>query len=154
MTESFDKQRGILFKELGEHKNMVLSTSFKNYVTSRMMSVIIKDGVFYFQTAENSRKYLQLQNNPLSSLCADNFQIEGYCRKSGKPEENNDFCRLYKKYYPDAFIRYTSLPDEVLLCLEPSYIKRWLYINGEPYEEIFDFNKKFYEKNRILKRTD
>lgn len=38
-----------LFSELGESRNMVLSTCLDNTVTSRMMSVIILDRAFDFK---------------------------------------------------------------------------------------------------------
>lgn len=44
---SFETKKFEIFSNLGESKNMVLSTSYKDKVTSRMMSVIIFDGEFY-----------------------------------------------------------------------------------------------------------
>lgn len=46
-----------LWRELGESRKMVLSTSLDNLVTSRMMSVVIMDGRLYFQTDRTLRKY-------------------------------------------------------------------------------------------------
>lgn len=40
---------------------MVLSTSLHDEVTSRMMSFIIQDEKFYFQTDNRFRKYAQLR---------------------------------------------------------------------------------------------
>lgn len=64
---------------------MVLSTSYQDKVTSRMMSVIIFDGEFYFQTDKNFRKYNQIKNNPNVLLCCDNISVEGICTELGKP---------------------------------------------------------------------
>lgn len=148
--EEFSAQCAALFKDLGEHRNMVLSTSFEDNVTSRMMSIIILNDVFYFQTDKNSEKYKQLQKNPRASLCTDNFQIEGACEELGHPLENSAFCALYEKYYPDAFKRYTSLAGESLFSFEPAYIKKWIYECGEPHEEIFDFSHKIHEKKKYI----
>ena len=38
MLNTFAQQRELFFEEFGKHKKMVLSTSFQNQVTSRMMS--------------------------------------------------------------------------------------------------------------------
>lgn len=132
---------------------MVLSTSFEDKVTSRMMSIIILKGTFYFQTDKNSEKYKQLQKNSRASLCMDNFQIKGTCKELGHPLDNSAFCELYKKYYPDAFKRYTPLTGERLFSFEPAYIKKWIYEYGEPYEEIFDFSHKIYEKKKYINET-
>lgn len=120
----FDINCNSLFKEIGEYKKMVLSTSFDNHVTSRMMSIIIIDRIFYFQTDKTFRKYEQLQQNPYAALCIDNYQIEGHCKELGNPLENKVFCELYKKYFPSSYERYSKLPKERLFALKPLYIKK------------------------------
>lgn len=45
---SFELKKEEIFSNFGYSKNMVLSTSYQDKVTSRMMSVIIFDGEFYF----------------------------------------------------------------------------------------------------------
>lgn len=61
--------------DFGKGKLMVLSSSKNDKVTSRMMSVVQSDGLFYFQTDKTFRKYYQLVNNPQVALCVDNIQI-------------------------------------------------------------------------------
>ena len=78
-----EKNTSMVFQQLGESKKMVLSTSVDNHVTSRMMSVIIIDGNFYFQTDRKSRKLEQIAENPKAALCVDNVQVEGECREVG-----------------------------------------------------------------------
>lgn len=58
-------------------KTMVLSSCEDNKVSSRMMSIVCIDGMFYFQTDMNFRKYRELIHNPQVALCIDNIQIEG-----------------------------------------------------------------------------
>ena len=77
----FTKAYENFYKELGESKKMVLSTSLNDVVTSRMMSVVVIDKKIYFQTDKTFRKYNQLKENPRVSLCIDNIQIEGYCKQ-------------------------------------------------------------------------
>lgn len=141
----------MVFEQLGESRKMVLSTSCKDHVTSRMMSVIIIDGLFYFQTDKMSRKCQQIIENARAALCIDNVQVEGVCEEIGIPSEHQKFCTLYKRYFPGSYERYTSLSDERLFCLKPAYIKRWIYEGGEPYEEVFDFRKESYEKRAYVK---
>lgn len=146
----FQKKCVALFEEIGEYKKMVLSTSLEDYVTSRMMSIIISDGIFYFQTDKTFRKYKQLQMNRKVALCIDNISIEGYCYEIGHPLVNPEFCNLYEKHFPNAFKRYTQLTDERLFSIEPTYIKKWIYEEGKPYEEIYDFIYKRCEKREYL----
>lgn len=148
--KTFDEKCATLIEEIGEYKKMVLSTSLKDCVTSRMMSIIVFDGIFYFQTDKTSRKYEQLKNNIRASLCIDNIQIEGCCKEVGHPLDNADFLRLYQKHFPNSFERYTQLTNERLFAFEPRYIKKWIYDKGEPYEEIFDFTQKIYEKRKYI----
>lgn len=84
------------YKELGESKKMVLSTSLNDVVTSRMMSIVILNKKIYFQTDRTFRKYNQLLENPKVSLCIDNIQIEGYCKEVGIPSNNVEFVDAYK----------------------------------------------------------
>ena len=80
----FEAHMQNFFQEFGSGRHMVLSTSLHDHVTSRMMSVIQMDGLFWFQTDRHFRKYRQLAENPRVALCADNIQIEGLCREAGR----------------------------------------------------------------------
>ncbi len=74
--ENFNCKVKEFFDGFGTGKKMVLSTSHNDIVTSRMMSIVLIEGVFYFQTDITFRKYEQIKNNPKVSLCIDNMQIE------------------------------------------------------------------------------
>lgn len=140
----FEYKLNHFFRELQDGKPMVLSTALRDKVTSRMMSVVLQDGLFYFQTSCHSRKYYQLKSNQNISLCVDNIQIEGIAEESGKPTDSEVFKKLFKYRYPDAFAAYTSLKNERLFSVRPIHIQRWLYINGTPQIEIFDLINKTY----------
>lgn len=146
----FDEQCGALFREIGESRKMVLSTSAGDCVTSRMMSIVVFHGKFYFQTDKTFRKYEQLQKNPRAALCFDNFQIEGRCENLGHPSNHSEFCCLYEKNFPGSFKRYTPLTHERLFVLDPAYVKKWIYEVGEPFEEIYDFVHGTYEKRKYV----
>lgn len=143
---SFELKKEEIFSNFGYSKNMVLSTSYQDKVTSRMMSVIIFDGEIYFQTDKNFRKYSQIKNNPNVSLCCDNISVEGVCTEIGKPLDNNEFIKLYKKHYNYSFQQYSSLNNERLFKVTPTYIQMWTYENSKPYIEILDFISKEYSK--------
>ena len=143
---SFELKKEEIFSNFGYSKNMVLSTSYQGKVTSRMMSVIIFDGEFYFQTDKNFMKYNQIKNNPNVSLCCDNISIEGIGTELGKPLDNNRFIKLYEKYYNYSYQQYSSLQNERLFKVTPLYIQIWIYENAKPYIEIIDFKSNEYRK--------
>ena len=146
----FQEAYSNFYKELGENKKMVLSTSRNDVVTSRMMSMIVLNKKLYFQTDKTLRKYSQLKENPNVSLCIDNIQIEGHCEEVGSPLENLEFINAYKKYFPSSYARYTALDNERLFAVTPTFIERWLYIEGIPYIERFDIvNKQHHLKPYI-----
>ncbi|EJW97360.1 ethanolamine utilization cobalamin adenosyltransferase, partial [gut metagenome] len=49
-TGEFEHKAKHLWQEVGDAARMVLSTSFKDRVSSRMMNVVQQNGIFYFQT--------------------------------------------------------------------------------------------------------
>lgn len=144
--DSFENKKEEIFLNFGNSKNMVLSTSYQDKVTSRMMSVIMFDGEFYFQTDKNFRKYHQIKNNPNVSLCCDNISVEGVCTELGKPLDNKKFIELYEKHYNYSYQQYSSLDNERLFKVTPAYIQMWTYENLKPYIEILDFISKEYSK--------
>ncbi len=146
-TISFEGESRKIFADLGESKNMVLSTSADDKVTSRMMSVIIFDCCFYFQTDIKFRKCSQILKNPKVALCADNISVEVICTEIGKPNDNADFIRLFKQHYNWSYNKYSSINNERLFKIKPTYIQKWIYENSGPYIESFDFVNKLYNKS-------
>lgn len=141
---NFEERCRDLFKILGESKNMLLSTSACDKVTSRMMSVIIFDNCFYFQTDITFKKCSQIFKNPNVALCADNISVEGICSEMGKPSDNADFIRLFEQHYNWSYHKYSSISNERLFKVVPVYIHRWIYEDSNPYIETFDFVNKAY----------
>lgn len=144
MNYSFETKLNEFYFEFGLGRKMVLSTSSSDRVSSRMMSVIQIDGLFYFQTDKKMRKFKQITENPYVALCIDNIQIEGVCEELGRPLDVPSFCEAYKECFPTSFELYSSLEDERLFSVKPDYIERWLYENGHPYFEVFDLETKEY----------
>lgn len=109
-----------------------------------MMSVIQMEGLLYFQTDRAFLKYRQLAENKNAALCMDNIQIEGICRELGHPMENERFAGLYGKHFPGSFERYSGLKNERLFVMSPVFIKRWIYRDGLPFEEVFEAEGERY----------
>ena len=123
---------------------MVLSSSEKDKVTSRMMSIVQYNGMFYFQTDKSFRKYHQLISNPQVALCIDNIQIEGICEEIGHPTDCSPFCNIYQECFSSSFKKYSSLKNERLFVVKPTYIECWLYKDGIPFIETFDIENHIY----------
>lgn len=141
----FTEKYEAFLMEFIKGRTMVLSSSENNKVTSRMMSIVLVNGLFYFQTDKTFRKYNQLISNPQVALCIDNIQIEGVCEEIGHPMDNSMFCNMYKKCFVGSFNAYSSLKNERLFVVKPIYVERWIYIDGVPFMETFDMQKHEYE---------
>ena len=142
----------VMFKEkykeflddFGEGRTMVLSTSANEKFSSRMMSIVQHEGVFYFQTDRTMRKYWQICENRNVALCIDNIQIEGKADGAGRPNEHKIFSELFRKQFKGSADAYSSLDNERVFEVRPTFIQRWLYIDGVPYIERFFINDKRY----------
>lgn len=133
-------------QEFGIGKSMVLSTSLDGRVTSRMMSVVQKDGVFYFQTDRTFRKYQQLIGNANAALCIDNIQIEGICEELGHPMEHPDFCEVFAQRFPKSYAHYSSLSNERLFRFQPKRIECWVYEGDQALVEVIDVENEKYTR--------
>lgn len=138
------------YKELGESKKKVLSTSLNDVVTSRMMSIVVLNKKIYFQTDRTFRKYKQIKENPQVSLCIDNIQMEGYCEQVGIPSDNAEFVDVYKKHFLNSYTRYSCLKNERLFMMTPTFVEKWLYIDGIPYIETLDIVHRQYELRQYV----
>lgn len=146
MITEFSQTLPALWKKIGTHGVMVLSTCAENRVTSRPVSVVVIDGKFYFQTDENYLKYKQLSANGNAALSVKNFSVEGKCRSIGKPSENKFFTRAMKKYFLAAYMNYSKLEAERVLEFTPTLIYSWSYELAKPYMEYWDFENLSYRK--------
>ena len=138
----YERKLSELFRTIGKVRKMVLSTSFNNRVTSRMMSFVIFDNKFYCQTDKTFLKYQQIKSNPKVALCIDNIQIEGIAKNIGKPLENKKFISLFKQYYKTSYEIYSFLENEILLEIEPIFIRVWIYKDFIPVREFYNLKTK------------
>ncbi len=148
MTETFEVKLNELFDRLGESRIMVLATGDSSRISARSMSVVIYDNNFFFQTDRTFVKYRQLMMNKNAALCCENISVEGTAEEVGRPFENENFCRLYKKHFEGSYNAYSELENEVVFRFTPKLIKMWIYENGLPYVEIYDVENQTYEKIR------
>lgn len=149
MDTFFTEYEKFLF-DFGKGRKMVLSTSENDIVSSRMMSVVLIDGIFYFQTDITFKKYRQLSSNRNVALCIDNIQIEGICEEIGHPLNNASFCDRFLECFKGSYDAYTSLKNERLFAVKPTYIERWIYKEGVPYIEIFDIKAQSYKTSKYI----
>lgn len=148
--KEFENAYEQLIVDFAEHKNMVLSTSDNNNITSRMMGIIEIESKFYFQGDVDSRKAQQIMQNNKVALCIDNLQIEGTCKIIGLTRENLVFCEKYKKYFLSAYTKYTHLDCSRLFEVTPTYIQKWIYQNSKPFVEKFFFDTREYKKEAYI----
>ena len=105
---TFSQKYGTFLSEFGKGRKMVLSTSENNRVSSRMMSVVQIDGIFYFQTDATLNKYHQIKSNHNVALCIDNIQIEGICEEMGHPLEHASFCDIFQECFKGSYDAYSA----------------------------------------------
>ena len=146
----YERKLSELFRTIGKVKKMVLSTSYDNRVTSRMMSFVIFDNKFYCQTDKTFLKYQQIKLNPKVALCIDNIQIEGIAKNIGKPLENKKFINLFKQYYKTSYEIYSFLENEILLEIEPTSIGVWIYKEFIPVREFYNLEIKEIKEESYL----
>ncbi len=150
MDMEFSQKLPALWKKIGSHGVMVLSTCSENRVTSRPVSAVVLNGKFYCQTDENYLKFRQLSENENAALSVKNFSIEGKCRNIGRPAENEFFTKSLKKYFLPAYMNYSKLEQERVLEFVPTLIYSWSYELAKPYMEYWDFENLSYLKEYKL----
>lgn len=145
---TFEENLQRLWKKIGTHDVMVLSTCSESRVTSRSMSVVVVGGKFYCQTDESYFKYKQILRNSNVALSVKNFSIEGKCRDIGKPldDTNSEFVSAIKRYFLLAYKLYSHIENERLLEITPTLIYSWSYEFTKPYMEYWDFESQTYRK--------
>ena len=143
---SFHEKLPVLWKKIGTHGIMTLSTCSANRVTSRPMSMVVINGRFYCQTDQTYLKYRQISENPNVAVCHKNFSIEGICQCIGKHLENDFFIEVFKKYFYGSYKVYSDLQNELLLEIVPTLIYSWNYKLAKPYMEYWDLKNFSYRK--------
>ena len=145
---NFEIEQRRVFDKIGKNNILALATSNKNYVTVRMVSIIVYRKKIYFQTGIDLEKYKQICENENVALCFENIQMEGIAKILGKPENNEKIIKLYKKYFQNSHNTYSKLDKEVLVEIIVEKIKLWEYdFDRKPYQIFLELkNKKAYKE--------
>ena len=126
MKRDFEKEKKELFDKIGKTYNMVLSASYNDSVSSRMVSVISYNEKLYITSMKNE-KLEQIEKNPNIALCADTIQIKGSGKILGTASDmkNEEIMAEYKNILPVSFERFASNPEAVLIEFTLTQCKWW-----------------------------
>lgn len=151
MTEivMFNKVRKEIFEQIGSSFHGTLATCSKDRVTARIISFVVIDNKFYFQTGKDMLKTKQIHDNRNVAITNNAVQIEGFASLLGHPIDFKEFINLYKDKYPIAYEKYSSLECEVLFEVKPRLIKLWKYEDGIPKIVTLDFENGIAEEQII-----
>lgn len=141
-----------LWRRIGTHGIMTLSTCSENRVISRPMSIVVIDSKFYCQTDITYMKSRQIAENPNVAVCYKNFSIEGICRMLDNPFQYDFFINAMRLHFNNAVDRWSALPTERVLEITPTMIYMWDYDKDDPYIEYWDFKNTAYCKKHMLKK--
>lgn len=135
-----------LFEELGDHAVGALATCFDSKPYVRSVSCVFQNEKIYFQSDRTMQKAIHINENPFVSVCFQHIQIQGICTELESPlhPRNGYFLQLFKEHFPRAAQRYSHLDNERVYQIVPTKIETWRYINGIPYQEMFDVDAKLY----------
>ena len=142
MERNFEKEKSELFAKIGKTYNMVLSTSDRENMSSRMVSVISYNEKLYI-TSMKSEKLEQIEKNPNIALCADTMQIKGNGKILGyaSDEKNKEIMMEYKNILPESFELFASNPEAVLAEFTLVQCKWWKNVPSRD-GVIIDFTDK------------
>jgi hypothetical protein len=146
----FQERLSSLFVSLGEAKEIVLSTSAQNRVTSRIVSCACIREEVLFLSWEHHAKCQQIKANPLVALCHKNLQIEGRAEILGNPLDSayKSYADTFRKIQPAIFDNFSKLPGMVLVRITLTVITAWTR-DAQGYRiDHFDLEKREYRNVR------
>ena len=140
------------FDYLDKKKHIVLATCLNDEPTARTVSHIILDNKIYFQTDIKFDKCIQIEENNNVALCLENYQIEGTAKILEHPfnEKNKRFLNKFKQVHKNSFNEYSAIKDEVVIEINPIFIKIWKYIGNKPYIEYLNITDRVATREAYL----
>lgn len=143
----FKKQVQLLFDELRDHAIGALATCYEGKPYVRSVSCVFLGDNIYFQTDRTMEKAIHMKQTPEVSVCFQHIQIQGICDELKHPlhEQSKAFFRVFSDNYPNAASRYSHMDNERVYRITPTKIETWRYIDGTPYQEIFDIESGVYQ---------
>lgn len=141
-----------IFDYLDKKKHIVLATCLNDEPTARTVSHITLDNKIYFQTDIKFDKCMQIGENNNVALCLENYQIEGTAKILEHPfnEKNKRFLNKFKQIHEKSFNEYSALEDEVVIEINPIFIKIWKYIDDKPYIEYLNITDRVATRESYL----
>jgi hypothetical protein len=131
-------------KALADVKEMVLSTSSDNRVTSRVVSTSCHGRKILFLSWGHHTKCAQIRANNKVALCHDRIQIEGIASIKGDPLDikNEVYAVLYKKQQPLYFEKFTKFKGMEIVEVEIKHITCWVKEESKYFLDHIDFEKE------------
>jgi hypothetical protein len=130
-------------KALADVKEMVLSTSSDNRVTSRVVSTSCHGRKIIFLSWGHHTKCVQIRANNNVALCYDRIQIEGIASLKGNPLDikNEVYAQIYRKQQPLYFEKFTKFKGMEIVEVEIKYIACWVKEESRYFLDHLDFEK-------------
>ena len=119
----FESLKDELAGEIGRAREIVLSTSSDDHVTSRTVYFFPEGLTVYFITSRAYTKYKQIVRNPKVALCRDTIQIEGRAEILGHPS-SVDF-KVVNKDIGEYISHYSKYKNTVMIKIIPLKITRY-----------------------------
>ena len=139
------KEKLVSFLSDSANKHMVLGTSAKGRVMTRVV-LIVSDGLdIYFFTWRRSRKIAQIEKNNWVSLCKDKVEIEGEASILGpmRSKENEGVLELFREKFPGAVERWEVNPAMVFVRISPNFACiDGYFMDNDSYLEYLDLEKQ------------
>ena len=153
MNEQFLEEERKLFAQFEKGLNVVLSTSYNDFVTSRTVTLIPFKDALYLTSIRRPRaiKIEQIEKNPNVAICFNTTQITGTATIIGlvSAEQNAEITKIYKEKLPESFERFAVVPSAVLIKIDVSTCKSWKMVNNHVEATAIDFANQTIEKNTI-----
>ncbi|NHJ86947.1 MAG: hypothetical protein FK734_15905, partial [Asgard group archaeon] len=125
---NFEEVKKEIIDILNESKQIVLSTSLNDRVTSRVMDFANDDLIIYFMSWDHNKKIKQITGNPQVALCLNNIQIEAKAEILGRlnEEKNSCFLDFHRRKFSEVYVKtFTNIPSIVLVRLTPIVITKF-----------------------------
>jgi general stress protein 26 len=153
MKHEFSEARKSLLSQFDKNGNVVLSTSLKDIVTSRTVTVIPFNNALYFTSIKRpgATKMEQIEKNPNVAICVNATQITGVASILGlaSAEENAEVMAVYKEKLPDSYERFAVVPSCAVIKVELSTSKSWRVVDKKIETTTIDFINETLKKNII-----
>ncbi|MBP2643395.1 MAG: hypothetical protein H6Q67_1282 [Firmicutes bacterium] len=149
----FDKLSNEKIRILENVKEMVLSTSAKDRVTSRVVSCSCHGTKIYFLSWSHHTKCLQILENPYVAFCHETLQMEGIASIKGNPldPENSIYADKYKCKQAKLFDTFTKFDGMVLIEVDIKLITSFPVTEKEYFLDRIDFDQKIAYRTHMRK---